>query len=627
MSIKEAYTTQELVAILQVDARTSIARRATRESWQSRPRPGRGGGKEWFVSSMPKATQEALTLAVQRAALALQTGELARYMPADRGAASASTLPAVSATRLLPAVPATSLVMGHVVYNERIDMYDDNRRTRALAKLDMVRVYVDFQSKFGNTVYQKNAFINAYMGGVWPELHRILGDSVSWKSIERWKNHTEREHNALVLVDKRGLHCKGITCISNEHVGIILAFLLHPNAPKVSQCARRIEDVCKAKGLYVPSEATVRRFAKKFFQECVQEFIFFREGKKAWNDKCAMSILRDWTLVGVGDVVIADGHVLNFETINPETGKPKRMMLIFFYDGASNHPLGWEIMPSENTASISAAFRRTCLLLGKIPRVVYIDNGKAFKAKFFKGSPSFDEAGFLGLYADLGCQTITAWPYHGQSKPIERFFGTLHDMEVFVPSYTGNCIAAKPPRMMRGEHEHIAMYEATSRPLTLDETHTLLAEWIEKYTHTPQRTTHLRGRSPAEVFEAGRGPGVDAERLRLMMLQKVVKTVSKDGIRLNGKLFYSETLANIRQSVLVRYDDHFAPHTCLVYRMDGTFICEAFDRAHFGIAHGVHPAAYALGTPEQQKQLVKAIELKKGQEKDAKHTFKETLIY
>lgn len=37
-------------------------------------------------------------------------------------------------------------------------------------------------------------------------------------------------------------------------------------------------------------------------------------------------------------------------------------------------------MPSENTDCIAAAFRWTYLVLGKVPRVVYQDNGRAFSS-------------------------------------------------------------------------------------------------------------------------------------------------------------------------------------------------------------------------------------------------------
>lgn len=356
-------------------------------------------------------------------------------------------------------------------------------------------------------------------------------------------------------------------------------------------------------------------------EECFDEWTLFREGKKAWNDKCAISLLRDWNLVGVGDVVIADGHTLNFETLNPATGKPTRMTIVLFYDGASNCPLGWEIMPSENVDSISAAFRRTCIMLGKFPRVVYLDNGRAFRAKYFKGCADFEQAGFLGLYRDLGCSVIHAWPYHGQSKPIERFFGTFNDMEVWMPSYTGNDIAHKPARMKRGEDLHRQLYEKLGgRPLTLEETHTQVARWFAEYATRPQYRTHLHGRTPGEVFMEGRGAGLspqDMQKLALFMMQKEVRTITKDGIKVNGRLYWHETLYSRRHPVLVRYDEHFNPYSVLVYTLDGEPLCEAKDREHYRIASGLHPVARILGTAEQQEELRAGIELKKGLEKSS----------
>lgn len=101
------------------------------------------------------------------------------------------------------------------------------------------------------------------------------------------------------------------------------------------------------------------------------------------------------------------------------------MTLVLFFDGRSNMPLGWEVMATENVDCISSAFRRSCMYLGKFPRVIYMDNGRAFRAKYFEGCDDFEQAGFLGLYRELGCEIVHAWPYHGQSKTVERFFG-LH---------------------------------------------------------------------------------------------------------------------------------------------------------------------------------------------------------
>ena len=94
-------------------------------------------------------------------------------------------------------------------------------------------------------------------------------------------------------------------------------------------------------------------------------------------------IERDISKLEVGDVLIADGHTLNFQVINPFTGKPTRATLVGFLDWKSTALVGYEIMMSENTQCIASALRNAIINLGMIPKVVYQDNGKAFKAKYF----------------------------------------------------------------------------------------------------------------------------------------------------------------------------------------------------------------------------------------------------
>ena len=586
MALKEVYSTLEASLLLGMAVK-NLLQRAIREGWQSRRRIGRGGGKEWLVSSMPEETRVAIRTAEEKQALAA--------CPAS------APLPALSSA-------VTTAIM------------DDRRRYKALARADLVRQYLAWQRKYGATRVQKNEFIMAYGAGAWPKLLEEVGP-VSCQTLERWKLEQERAGSVLALADKRGVTHKGKTMLTDEHKRVILGHILNPNGPNVNQCVREVQKKFKALEISIPSEPTIRRFVRHYMEECFDEWTLFREGKKAWNDKCAISLLRDWNLVGVGDVVIADGHTLNFETLNPATGKPMRMTIVLFYDGASNCPLGWEIMPSENVDSISAAFRRTCIMLGKFPRVVYLDNGRAFRAKYFKGCADFEQAGFLGLYRDLGCSVIHAWPYHGQSKPIERFFGTFHDMEVWMPSYTGNDIAHKPARMKRGEDLHRQLYDKLGgRPLTLEETHAQVARWFVDYANRPQYRTHLHGRTPGEVFMEGRGAALssqDMQKLALFMMQKEVRTITKDGIRVNGRLYWHEKLYSRRHPVLVRYDEHFNPYSVFVYTLDGEPLCEAKDRDHYRIASGLHPVARILGTAEQQEELRAGIELKKGLEKSS----------
>ena len=584
MEFKAAYSTQEVAHLLGV-TRQGIEKRATRETWQFRLRHRRGG-KEWLVASMPKETQLAIRAAEEKQALGEE-----KSLPQKQ--LSSVTTPAI---------------------------LDDKKRYKALARADLLRQYLVWQRKNGATKTQKAAFVEAYRAGVWPKLLEEIGP-VSWQTLERWKVKQERAGSVLILADRRGVAHRGRTLLTERHQHIILGHVLNPNAPAISQCVREVQRKFQAEGMFVPSDPTIRRFAKAYMTECFDSWTAFREGEKAWNDKCAISLLRNWNLVEVGDVVIADGHTLNFESIDPDTGKPKRMTLVLFYDGASNCPLGWQIMATENTACISAAFRRSCIILGKFPRVIYLDNGRAFRARFFEGCPDFEQAGFLGLYRDLGCTVIHAWPYHGQSKPVERFFGTMHELEVWMPSYTGYDIAHKPARMMRGEKMHRKLYEKMgARPLTLEETKLQVARWFEEYKARPQFRTHLHGTTPGAVMEAGRGPGLTPEemqRLTLLMMQKEVRTITKDGIRINGRLYWHEALFSRRHPVLVRYDEYLNPFSVFVYTLDGTFLCEALDREHHRIACGLHPVARVLGTAEQQEDFRAAAELKQGQKKQS----------
>jgi len=358
-------------------------------------------------------------------------------------------------------------------------------------------------------------------------------------------------------------------------------------------------------------ESTYRRFIESWKSKNFHIWTFHREGAKAWNDKCAKDIERDYNLINVGDVLVADGHNLNFEVLNPWTGQPKRMTLIVWKDMKSNFPLGWEIMPTENTAAIGAALRWAIIRLGKMPKVAYLDNGRAFRAKHFEGCQSFEEAGIAGLYERLGMKCIHAWPYHGQSKTIERFFGSFSELERWTPTYTGTSIDRKPPRMMRNEKLHRQMYEKVMGGgcLTLEQAHMAIACWFDEYVERPQRG-HLDGQSPMELFKAERGPGVDPAELTWLMMAQQINTIGKNGIRFLKRDYYHAALYGRRHPVLIRYDMQDAS-ALFVTELSGEFLCVATP------SEQCHPAASVLGTDEDRARLKERIECKRRQEKKA----------
>ena len=62
------------------------------------------------------------------------------------------------------------------------------------------------------------------------------------------------------------------------------------------------------------------------------------------SDKVEPYIKRDASLLDVGDILVADGHKLAFQVINPFAGKPSRATLVWFLDWKSTALVGYEIM-------------------------------------------------------------------------------------------------------------------------------------------------------------------------------------------------------------------------------------------------------------------------------------------
>lgn len=494
----------------------------------------------------------------------------------------------------------------------------DNQRRESLARASLVRLYLQYCKKgrkWGTRGQVQEAFVTAYNNGSYPDLLTVIGKT-SVKSVERWKLQLNRTDDPFALADNRGKHRKGQVFIAPEQARILERVALSPNAPPISEVIRIARARFAAEGIQDGhSDATYRRYLKDFRQNHYPEWIFHRQGQKTLNEQCIFHIQRDYNLIQVGDLIVADGHILNFETLNPWTGKPKRMVLLLWYDMASNYPLGYDIMPTENTGSISAALRRAILALGKIPKVAYMDNGRAFRSRFFTQVSDFRQTDLPGLYERLGIHTVFAWPYHAESKPIERFFETLGELERLAPSYVGTSIESKPPRLNRGEKIHTKLYETVTRGRvpTLIETYRALASWLDEYARRSQRG-HLDGRCPLEVFEAGRGDGFDAygrERLRLLMRRHEIRRIGRDGIRLpwsDCSYYGPELYGRQLESAIVLYDELDA-ESIYVYGQDGEFICEArrMDK--------IHPAAAHLGTQEDREKLRAQIELKRSLEK------------
>ena len=180
-------------------------------------------------------------------------------------------------------------------------------------------------------------FLSAYNSGhLLPNIHRKLGN-VSRPTLYRLLGAFE-SGGIESLARKTGR--KGTSIITEHEKNLLLALVLHQNHMKISFAIRLTKYILAQKGIPSPScERTLRRYIDQFEKEHYDLWVLNREGEKALDDKALPYIERDRELIEVGEGLVADGHRLNFQVINPFTGKPCRATLFSSWIGDQIIPL------------------------------------------------------------------------------------------------------------------------------------------------------------------------------------------------------------------------------------------------------------------------------------------------
>ncbi len=594
-------TAASLSETLQIN-RGNVFKRAQKESWPFEEVSVKGGKQKLFpFASLPAAVQ----IAVQKrqrddAADASPTHEAhAGALPS--GGSVSATLPPTGIAGADPLLLSNSKSQSKNVLPQWADDI-------ATARTDLVYLYIKARDVSNKKTKDKIAkeFLTAYNSGLaWPKLFEAL-KKVSRSTLERWrKDLAESNHDYHVLAPRWGGNAGNCKLTSDEQ-NVLLAQVLHQNKRKIATCVEYTKDILRGRGLPSPSSpATMRRYLDKFKEQHLDIWVINREGEKALVDKVLPYIERDDSLIEVGDVLVADGKRCNFFADNPWTGKKCRPLLVGFFDWKSRILVGFAIGLQENTQLISAALRNAIIGLGKTPKVVLLDNGKAFKGKVFTGDVDLEQAGLLGMYARLGIETTFAWPYNARSKPIERFFGTLGDsFERYLPSFTGACIEDRPASLRRNE-KFMQKMNPENIP-TIPQVGQALSKWSEFYGHKTHPT--IKNKTRAEVFAEGCGPGVNVPDLNFLMMDIKLKNIRQNGINFLGANYYDEALYGLREQVVIRYDFNDVS-SLQVYTKGGEFICAATR------VEKVHPQARILGGPKDvetlKREIGKAKKLKK----------------
>ena len=482
---------------------------------------------------------------------------------------------------------------------ETIKYPTEKAKQNALAKLDLIRKWQEFRRKSVNKLQADYDFVKLHNSSD-SYLFNVLG-KISRGSLHRWKASLDgtEDYTRLIPNYKYVSVNEYRTCLTDEEIKIFMSLLLHPNRICIGKAIALTKYKLKEQDQsFIPADITFRRYAKWFKDNNYDKWVLARDGEKALSDKVEPYIKRDASLLDVGDILVADGHKLAFQVINPFTGKPCRATLVGFLDWKSTALVGYEIMLEENTQCIASALRNAIINLDMIPKIVYQDNGRAFRAKYFTDDKGFGELGFYGLYAKLGIETVFARPYNARSKVIERFFKEFQEgFEKLMPSYVGSSIINKPAYLKRNEKFHSNLHNDYIP--TIEDTIKMIDMWLKFKNSQP--CTNAPNMTIAEVLENRKKQNIDTSLLDDLMLATEVKTIQRNGVRFLNCDYFDERLYGLRGKVLVKYN-LFDLTNVKVFTPKGEYLCTAKRVTE------THPMAKILGTVEDLEDYKQKIQ-------------------
>lgn len=476
----------------------------------------------------------------------------------------------------------------------------------ALARLDLLNQWKKFRRKSDNKLQADYDFVSLHNTSN-SHLFEILG-KISRGTLHRWKNiiNETEDYTKLIPQYRYAKVNEYRTCLTDEEIKIFMGLLLHPNRLCIGKAIALTKYKLQQQGQsYFPADITFRKYANWFKKNNYDKWVLARDGEKVLSDKVEPYIKRDASLLEVGDILVADGHVLNFNVINPFSGKPTRATLVGFLDWKSTALVGYEIMLEENTQCIASALRNSIINLDIIPQIVYQDNGRAFRAKYFTDEKGFTELGFNGLYSKLGIETVFARPYNARAKVIERFFKEFQEgFEKLLPSYVGSSIQNKPAYLMRNEKLHKQLHNNFIP--TLEETIKMIDMWLNFKNSQP--CPNAPDKTIAGVLESRKQQNVDINLLDDLMLATEVKTIQRNGIRFLNCDYFDERLYGFKSKVLIKYN-LFDLTSIKVFTTKGEYLCTAERVTE------THPMVKLLGTvtdfEDYKQKIVKQRKLHK----------------
>ena len=531
--------------------------KANKEQWQSRPRSGKGGGKEFHIDSLPQETRVHLML-------------------------QASKIEVNGTVFELPKKDSSELNYCPEALWNLYDKATDKHKAKAQRKFNIACAVADLRAKkfpIKDVLEMVAKEHGSSVGTVRRTFYAVEGyERGDWITLFVPKYQARKEY-----LDAE---------FTPEAWEMFKADYLRAEPTDLTACIDRLHETGKSKGWVIPAESSIRRKLKREFTK--DQVVLLREGEHA-----LMSLYphqqRSVLALHALEHINGDGYQHNVfvKWHNGEILRPKTW---FWQDVYSRKIVGYYVDVSENKDAIRLSLRNVIEAYG-MPKTLTIDNTLAAankeltagmkvrkRFKVIDGEPD-------GLFVTLGMKvqwtSINHGKGHGEAKPVERAFGR-GGLEQMIDLHPLNAGAYTGPNPMNKPDNY-------NSKNAVDVTDFLKSVefGVQMFNSKAKRETEIcKGlMSFDEAFqvsyEASTIRKATKEQLRMLMLCSEPVTVLKNGtftLKAGGKIgnqtnrYSNLDLIGIRlknNKVVVRFDPQNLHKHVFCYTVDGRFICEA----------------------------------------------------
>lgn len=553
-----------------------VAKLATRESWEKRPRAGRGGGYEYPATASPVETNLALLGMLKADA----TPTLLRPVVIE-------ALP-VPVTAPCPSTPKTTLPgicrAGGLTRKAKpdADLTDVDRARRDGAMIlcraiDATMVQADCSAKRAITELSRRIVD----GSAHPEL--IDAATVTYtkprksgQTVDSLVSRLQKMYASYLAGASEGDAARYMVPGKREKEGFdpmdMRAFLIHycrPNRPPVMEAWRHSQAWYAEQGLPYPAKDTFYRIERS-----LPVTIKYRGRMTGGQWRSLLPYVnRDVSMFHANDIWVGDGHSFKAKVQHPIHGQAFTPEVTLLIDWVSRKIVGWSVDLAESTIAVSAAFRHGQLNTRARCLVYYSDNGGGQTGKLI-------DCEIHGTLARQGIAHETGIPGNAQGRGIiERIWQvTLIPLARTYPTCTWKGADKESVRKAL-----VAINKKDGERLlpSFGQFQIDIDACINKYNATHEHS-ELDGMTPNQAYQAKLDPdsiyfGPSDADINTLWMPEVSRIPQRGVVSLFGNEYFNGDLVDTLEEgekVRVRFDIHNVNQVWLL-RMDGRFLCTA----------------------------------------------------